>query len=468
MIEARIYTINPNHRGNRRLWIEGEPARKAGFESSKRFEIVPNGNGIVLQVIENGSRKVAAKESAHGPRPIIDINNTEALKPLEGCSSVRVLFGNGKIYVSPLASELRRLRRLKRLKSKLENNQHLSTAGVCSGGGVLSHAVHAGLKEGGIDARLHAFNEIREDLVNQASKHNEIVTDKTILLNLPIQELAFDASVMDRVGEVDILELGLPCSAASSAGKAKNKNSMMESHEHVGHLVIAGLAVIARLNPAVVIFENVPPYANTASAELIRKQLVDFGYTTHERVLDAHDFDTLEKRIRWSLVAVTRGIEFNFDDLELLGKPDRKLSEIFEAPEAVKARWSPMEGLKAKEQRDLKVGKNFRMQTFTGKENYIGTLTKGIAKNRSTDPKFVHPEDPTLLRIPTAIEHARCKGIPEHLIEGMPGTTAHELLGQAVCWNPFKQIGKLVAKAIKEWSSQGEIQMLATTFCSAA
>lgn len=91
------------------------------------------------------------------------------------------------------------------------------------------------------------------------------------------------------------------------------------------------------------------------------------------------------------------------------------------------------------------------MQIFSGEETSINTLTKGIAKNRSTDPKIAHPSDPDLLRIPTALEHARCKGAPERLIQDLPQTTAHELLGQAVCYSPFKALGLHLGQALKRF-----------------
>ena len=129
------------------------------------------------------------------------------------------------------------------------SGESLKTAGVASGGGVLDHAVHTGMERAGVSVSLHAFNEIREDLVEQALEHNEFVTDKTVVLNMPLQELAFDDCVLSRVGEVDVISLGLPCSGASVAGRAKRKTEVPEAHPDVGHLVAGAVAIIAKLNP---------------------------------------------------------------------------------------------------------------------------------------------------------------------------------------------------------------------------
>ncbi len=79
-----------------------------------------------------------------------------------------------------------------------------------------------------------------------------------------------------------------------------------------------------------------------------------------------------------------------------------------------------------------------------------GAITKGYAKVRSTEPKLQHPANPDLLRQFSPAEHARMKGIPEHLVFGLSATVAHELLGQAVCYAPFLAVGKAIGRALGE------------------
>src|SRR3546814_10896513 len=71
------------------------------------------------------------------------------------------------------------------------------------------------------------------------------------------------------------------------------------------------------------------------------------------------------------------------------------------------------------------------MQIFQPDSTKIATLTRGYAKIRSTDPKLQHPTDPTLLRQITPVEHARIKGVPDKMIEGLGITIAHQMLGQS-------------------------------------
>lgn len=466
---AKIISMT-EHRGNPRLWMEGTAPERSGFAPGNRFIVTPYGKGVLLKLAEDGDRKVSRKAYSSGREaPVIDINSAADLEPLMGLDAVRVVFGEGQVLVTPIASEVRRQRRLSRIKTRLDTDTAVETAGIAAGGGVLSHAMHTGLTDAGVKTVVVAHNEIREELSDHAMDVNDALGPRTQILNMPLQELAFDDEVLRRIGEVDIVELGLPCSGASVAGRAKRSLSMPEEHPDVGHLVVGALALLAKLNPAVAIFENVPPYAQSASAVLIRQQLRDMGYVCHEKELFGPDFGELEARKRWCLVAVTRGIDFDFEKFMPQPYAVRTLSEVLEAPEAVSDRWSEMAGLKAKEVRDKEAGKGFRMQLYDGSEKTINTLTKGIGKNRSTDPKIRHPEDPNLLRIPTAKEHARCKGVPVQLIEGLAQTTAHELLGQGIVYGPFRQLAAYIGKSLKKWAEGTEsIGANATLFKAAA
>ena len=111
-----------------------------------------------------------------------------------------------------------------------------------------------------------------------------------------------------------------------------------------------------------------------------------------------------------------------------------------------------MEGLKAKEVRDLAAGKGFRMQILDEDSPKLGTLTKGYAKRRSTDPRLRHPSNPELLRQFTPTEHARAKHIPAHLVAGASTTLAHEILGQSIVHSAFVAVWRLIGRSLLQWS----------------
>lgn len=476
LTSASVLQIS-EHRGNPRLWLQGHAPERAGFVPGARFDVLPHAHGVVLQLAQEGARTVSRKArkastapeaTPPGVAPVVDVNSAADLAALGGTRTVRVAYGKGVIYISPLASEVRRTRRLAALRSRLASGAPLRTASVAAGAGVLAHAVHAGLAAGGLASEVAVFNEIRPELCEQALEHNRCLGPQTVVLNMPLQELAFDNEVLARVGEVDLVELGLPCSGASVAGRAKRGLVHPEAHPDVGHLAAPALALLVRLNPVVAIFENVPQYASTASACILRQQLRDLGYVTHERELLATDFGDLEARKRWAMVAVTRGVDFDLATLTSPGPSARTLADVLEPAHQVADRWSEMRGLKDKEVRDLAEGKNFRMQVYTGSESSIGTLTKGLSKNRSTDPKIQHPDRPELLRVPTVSEHARIKGVPPELVQGLSFTVGHQLLGQAVCVSPFQQLARHVAKALLSWGASGSNVAWNTPFAAAA
>jgi DNA (cytosine-5)-methyltransferase 1 len=60
-----------------------------------------------------------------------------------------------------------------------------------------------------------------------------------------------------------------------------------------------------------------------------------------------------------------------------------------------------------------------------------------------------HPGNLDLIRQFTPTEHTRIKGIPERLVSGLSTTLAHELLGQSICYEPFKAVGRLIDSTLK-------------------
>ena len=185
----------------------------------------------------------------------------------------------------------------------------------------------------------------------------------------------------------------------------------------------------------------------------LRNQLRDLKYNVHEVILDGAEWNTLEHRKRLCMVAVTEGIEFSWADLLRPTLKASRLGEVLEDIPLDAACWSEMGYLKDKAVRDAEQGKGFAMQIVTPDSTKVGTIGKGYQKNRSTEPKVQHPEKPNLLRLLTPKEHAAVKGIPHDLIEGLPATTAHELLGQAVLFQPFKAVAGLIASALKSWAN---------------
>ena len=449
------------NKGVPRVWIEGRQPANAGFLPGVRYtvEVKREKKSLVLRLISNGERVVSGKDKDGNAIPIIDLNSNELLSVFAGLDRIRVIALDGELHLLPLASQIRKEERLDRLKEKIAKGLPLSVGSLSHGGGVLSLAMHDGFREGGLNTHLAFANDIRPELLEHASQVNPAWSKKTVAVAAPMQELAFDHWTAAHLPSVDVLEAGIPCEGASLSGRAKNGTACAEAHEDVGHLAVAFLSIIARVNPAVVVLENVPPYQGSASMWIIRHQLRDLGYKVNETLLDGAEWNTLEHRKRMCMVAVTEGIDFDFAELQ---KPEPKalrLGDVLDDVALDDASWSPMGYLKDKAVRDAEAGKGFAMQIVTPDSEKVGTIGKGYQKNRSTEPKVQHPENPDLLRLLTPEEHARVKGIWERLVHGVSKTLAHEILGQSILPAPFKAIAALIAQKIRTWFDLSNAQL---------
>lgn len=441
------------NRGKPRIWLQNLEVSSAGLSVGDRYDIRFKGGVVSLQANPDGSRVVSHKPDRNGDPtiPVIDINSKELLALFDGMESIRLVQRKGEIFLLPLATEVKKKERLNRLKYKVENNIPLKMLSLSHGIGLLSTATRDGLAQAGLRSEKGLTNEIRGNLLEHASEVGDWGPN-VVPVGAPMQDLAFDEGAMRHIGKHDGAELGLPCSGASVSGRARRKTSMPEEHPEVGHLIVAAIMIIARANPAFIVMENVIPYASSASAAILKTQLKGLGYVTHETVLKGKDFNALENRERWCMVAVTEGMHFDWSMLEYPEKRDIKLSDVMDDIPEDSPLWSEMTGLKAKQERDIAEGKNFLMQIFTPESTKIGTITKGYAKVRSTDPKIAHPTDPNLLRQITVSEHAKVMQWPPGIVANLAKTIAHEGLGQGVLREPFERAAKAVGIAIVEWT----------------
>ncbi|WP_075701406.1 DNA cytosine methyltransferase [Pseudovibrio brasiliensis] len=182
---------------------------------------------------------------------------------------------------------------------------------------------------------------------------------------------------------------------------------------------------------------------------VIRSVLGSLGYNLSERVFEGNEFGALEARKRLCVVAMTEGLELlDLDSVEPLFQKPATLNEILEPISSDSERWKDLDYLARKEARDLAAGKGFKRQLLNASAEACGTIGRGYAKCRSTEPFLKHPTNEKLSRLFTPLEHARVKGIPARLIERLSSTTAHEVLGQSVIFPVFKAVAAFLGKAL--------------------
>lgn len=440
-------------RGNPRLWIDGDQAMRGGFAPGVEFnpKVDKERCMLTLEVVTSGGERVVSKKIVRDREiPVIDINNSDLLGMFVklGLTAVRIVVKYHRIFILPIASELRAMERLERLKAKLDAGEPLLIGSFSAGIGILDRAAHEGLEAACVASRLAVANEIRADCMAHAVERNPVYDAKTILLTAPMQEVVFDSWLMSQLPKLDGIVIGIPCSGASSAGRSKLKLTHPEDHPDVGHLVVPFLAAVAQTSPAFVVIECVPNWLKTASASISRSMLRDLGYVVHETVLNAADFNMLEHRQRMAMVAVTNPLSFDFDMVEVPVPQEHCFAEIMDDVPLDDKSWSRLDYLKEKEIRDKAANKGFSMTVIDGTATKLPTLNKTLAKRQSTGTFIQHPIDPDLLRIPTVAEHGRAKGIWTEMVDGTTQTFGHEVCGQAISVPPWIAVFKAIGKTL--------------------
>jgi DNA (cytosine-5)-methyltransferase 1 len=445
--------IGTGRRGSPRVWLEGRRLERSGFVPSARYEISfdDTGRTVTLRLAANGDRMVSRRSRGDVEQPVVDIENSRILGGFDGLETLRVRFEEGAVVITPTASDLRRLERSARMRSRLSQGKPLLTGSVSTGLGVLSLAIHQGLADAGIPSTMAFSIEIDERYQEHCASANPAWSPSCIAIASPMQEVAYDVATLAALPQVDVLEAGIPCTAHSSAGRAKKGLAKPEDDEKAGHLVAAFLAIVAASNPGVLLVENVPAYMDSASFSILRNQLVEWGYDVRSTTLKGEEFGCLEHRDRMALVATTMGVDVDLETLAPATVATPRLSDVLDDVPLDSPLWSSMTYLKEKEVRDREAGKNFAMQIFEGDATSVSTIGRGYAKIRSTEPKIRHPEDHDLLRQLTPAEHARIKGIPEGMVLGVPQGLAHEMLGQSVLAAPFRALGARIGGALSAW-----------------
>jgi DNA (cytosine-5)-methyltransferase 1 len=415
------------HRGARRLWLEGKRLTDVGFRAGVRYQVATTSDAIVLRLSPAGDHKVSHKQG----RPVVDLL-TRSLGDVE---RIEVAFTPRQVLVRVHPLDLAARDRLDRLNTRLAAGEQLRLGSICHGGGVASDALLRGLGS----TQLAFAVEQNAAYIEQSLDHGPL-SHGGMSIEADLGDI--DPAILP---EVDVLEAGLPCVAASRAGRSKKHLDRPEEDAQVADLAAAFCEIVRATRPAVVLLENVPEFADSASADLIRRRLGRWGYEIHEVDLDGSAW-SLEARNRWVLVAVTRGLDLDLGAL-VPSRDHAALGEVLDRRVAAD-RWHTFAHLDRKEARDQARGNKFSQRVLTPTATSVPTLRRGYQKGGSTDPRLAHPTRAGYSRLLTPAEHARIKGISPALVDGLSDTVAHQVLGQSVIAPAFVGLGQLVRQAV--------------------
>lgn len=436
-----------DHRGNSRLWLQGLRLNAVGFTkgTTYRFNPIPELYAGTLEVCKPGpdTRTVSGKKRANTDdyTPLIDINSSELTELMEGIDTVRVMYYDNRLLLQAHSNELNALTAIEDLE--INTKARKLTMGVIGvGGGVFTSAITEGLAATGIDVETSWVIDIDNTYLQNVIDNTKTVSDKTIV----VEGDASDVEV-GLLTPVNIFMISIACTGFSPAGKAKNQLTHPEEHEKSGLMILPTIEIIKKYMPPVIWFENVPAFNTSHSAALFLGALRKLGYKI-EGGMYGNEMGTLEARKRSIICATHKSLNFDLQHLQPVAKKENQLKDVMESVPLDSPMWKPYDYLTDKAVRDKEAGKGFQLQRLTGEEGHIGTMGAGLAKARSTEPFFIHPENPNLFRLPTVKEHAAFMKIPPSIVAGQSKTVAHEILGQSGSYALVKAIGVMTGKEL--------------------
>lgn len=437
------------NRGTPRVWLEGKklissfvPGQKIKVHVDSLKKVV----SFFATTSDDYDYTVSKRERNGRVRPLIEIKD-KVLSEIFGEKGalLRVVIKNGSARIEAHGLDKNVTERCLRFCSKIKSGEDLSIGSLFSGGGIIDAAIHKGMKLGGINTYTKFVVEQEQKYLDtMVANQPDLFRSDSILI-----ESKIEAVELRNPPKVDGMVLGIPCTGASRAGITRNKIKAAEFHDEAGACFFYALQLIGLCQPAFIIIENVKEYLKTTSMAVIQSVLKTWGYELQFAVFNGVKFGTLENRDRMVLMAVTKGLNsFDIESVKPVVENTKKVSDILEVIDSDDERWKTYEYLATKEIRDRDEGKGFRRQLLDGTESSVPTIRRLYHKAGSTDP-FLKHSDGLRSRLFTALEHSRIKGIPADSIHGVSNTTAHEILGQSVCFPVFLALGR----SIGDWLS---------------
>lgn len=453
-----INTRFGENKGRNRVWLEGRKLAHEGIEPGMKYrvlidhstrqakvQIAPDLNDATGSI---SRRKVRGEEEKYLPVLDLAADVADELRALfEGASEIRVAVRGRSMTISAQLACSDAQERVERARRKMKNGEPFAVASFFHGGGVIDDALHSGLARAGVSSFVQVAVELEQKYLESSLNNNgHLFNQDTVFFEGSIEHFN------PRGVKAEIVCAGIPCTGASLSGRAKNKLAFAEDHDTAGALFYYVLNAVTSMNPAVVLIENVEPYAHTASMSVIRAVLRARGYVLHERVLDGGDFGCLEARRRLCVVAMSEGLAdtFSLDGLVSIKQKEACIGDILDPIPDDSEMFRSYSYLADKEVRDKAAGKGFARQLITEQDSSVGCLGKAYNKARSTEPFLVNKTNPDLSRLFTPQEHARLKGVPSRIIAGNSVTTAHEILGQSVCWPCFEAVGYAIGASMAQ------------------
>ena len=287
---------------NSRIWLEGEPLLRAGYEPGGFFRVSFNMDNLTvrLQFIPDSAearklhkekqvRKVSGRKMKGWVKPIVDICNADVTKLFgDFCRFRAQAFANGVIEFGVHPEELSRIQRECEFKTNLEKGE-LRKGDAFLGIGISSAGITEGFNRIGVRTKQVWAVEMEARYLDVACQNAPEVYRNAHLFAGKVEEIE-----KDLLEPVDAFSFSMPCTNHSLQGKAKKALSTAEDGDEVTAL-FGVVEMIKAANPALLFSENVPAAKDSVTYKLLIKELTRLGYTCKEMILDQKHSGALDE-----------------------------------------------------------------------------------------------------------------------------------------------------------------------------
>lgn len=411
LIRTSVLTIQEN-KGSARIWIEGLYLRKAGFAENTQIRIRFMNDKIIINSDVKGNRKVSTKRS----HPVIDVNNKKILQVFKVSEKVRLIAEVGKLILTKTKKEIRKLMQLK----------DKSCGSVFSGGGLMDEAAKkAGFKTKWAIEYNPKYADIWQ-LNHEGVMHNSDISDV----------------ILDDLDQVELLIAGIPCEPFSVARK---DGVSIEEHKSAD-LSMFFLMIVEKVNPRIIVLEEVQPYAKSPMGIMTMAALERMGYKISRQTVSGPMYGEIEKRKRCVIVATMHdGITFP-EEIE----SEKTMAEVLMSKSDPRCEWFDRNTQKwvfdCWEKQKAK-GNYFFSQLITKDSQTIQAITKRYLAKQPGSPVVKHPTE-DLYRWLSIDEIKKLKTLNLGYKLAYGKIVSGEVLGQGVIVKIFARIIKHVREQV--------------------
>ena len=413
------------------------------------FDKVPHSKEAIARHKRKEIRKVSRRDMGSWVKPIIDLCNASITEFFGEFARYRSQSTKNRVSFSVHPQDLAQALREKRYNNHIKRG-FITKGDAFLGLGISSASFTQGFANEGLKTQQKWAVEMDANYLNIACQNSPKAYENAHLFCATVEEV--EKNLLE---PVDAFGFSMSCTNHSLAGRAKKGLESAEMGDEVTAL-FGVVEMIKAVNPAILISENVPAAKGSITYELLKKEISRLGYEYHEMILDQSHSGALDRRTRYWMVAVSKGL--NIDPANLEPGTPKIIHENFgdimiDVADDDKNAWHPISKLTKREEKNIAEGRNFKMKLIDETATVINTIPRNYTKHQVSNPHVAH-KNGLDYRLIKAIEHADMKRVPHHLIAHCAETTAHEGLGQGIAYlhgvglaeaiarNSFKQLAQ--------------------------